>query len=209
MLFAKEEFDITPERRSETSRAIEKWHKPLIKKWNIRDRKMKMLKLTAAFAAVSLMTGCASIVGDKEQGITINSSPSNANVLITDERSMQVHSATTPTTVQLRKSDGSYFGGKSYTVEISKDGFESRTMMISSSVNGWYIGGNLIFGGLIGWLIVDPLSGAMYNLSPDTINATLGESVATSDDGNSEITLVLVKDVPSHLLEQMEYLGQI
>ena len=161
---------------------------------------MKMLKLTAALAAVSLMTGCASIVGDKEQGITINSSPSNANVLITDERSMQVHSATTPTTVQLRKSDGSYFGGKSYTVEISKDGFESRTMMINSSANGWYIGGNLI---------VDPLSGAMYNLSPDTINATLGESVATSDDGNSEITLVLVKDVPSHLLEQMEYLGQI
>lgn len=170
---------------------------------------MKILKLTAALAAVSLMTGCASIVGDKEQGITINSSPSNANVLITDERSMQVHSATTPTTVQLRKSDGSYFGGKSYTVEISKDGFESRTMMINSSANGWYIGGNLIFGGLIGWLIVDPLSGAMYNLSPDTINATLGESVATSDDGNSEITLVLVKDVPSHLLEQMEYLGQI
>lgn len=170
---------------------------------------MKMLKMTAAIATLSLMTGCATIVGDKEQGITINSSPSNANVLITDERSMEVHSGNTPTTVQLRKSDGSYFGGKTYTVEIAKDGYESRTMMINSSPNGWYIGGNLIFGGLIGWLIVDPLTGAMYNLTPDTLNASLGESVATTTDGDSEITLVLIEDVPTHMLDEMQYLGKI
>ena len=170
---------------------------------------MKMLKMTAAIAAVSLMTGCATIVGEKEQSITINSSPSNANVLITDERSMEVHSGSTPTTVQLRKSDGSYFGGKTYTVEISKEGYESRTMMINASPNGWYIGGNLIFGGLIGWLIVDPLTGAMYNLTPDTLNASLGESVATTENGESEITLVLIEDVPTHMLDEMQYLGKI
>lgn len=170
---------------------------------------MKMLKMTAAIAAVSLVTGCATIVGDKEQSITINSSPSNANVLITDERSMEVHSGNTPTTVQLRKSDGSYFGGKTYTVEISKEGFESRTMMINSSPNGWYIGGNLLLGGFIGWLIVDPLTGAMYNLTPDSINASLGESVATTNDGDSEITLVLIEDVPNHMLDEMQYLGKI
>ncbi|WP_245598309.1 hypothetical protein [Halomonas halodenitrificans] len=171
--------------------------------------KMKMLKLTAAIATLSVVTGCASIVGEKEQTVTINSSPSNANVLVTDERSMEVHSDTTPTTVQLRKSDGSYFGGKTYTVELSKDGYESRTMMINSSPNGWYVGGNLLFGGLIGWLIVDPLTGSMYNLSPDTLNASLGESVATAEDGNSEITLVLVEDVPSNMLDKMQYLGKI
>ena len=170
---------------------------------------MKMLKMTAAIAAVSLVTGCATIVGDKEQSITINSSPSNANVLITDERSMEVHSGNTPTTVQLRKSDGSYFGGKTYTVELSMDGYESRTMMISSTPNGWYIGGNILLGGLIGWLIVDPLTGAMYNLTPDAINASLGESVATAEDGDSEITLVLVEDVPSHMLDMMQYLGKV
>lgn len=170
---------------------------------------MKMLKMTAAIATVSLMTGCATIVGDKEQSITINSSPSNADVLITDERSVQVHAGNTPTTVQLRKSDGSYFGGKTYTVEIAKEGYKSRTMMINSSPNGWYIGGNLIFGGLIGWLIVDPLTGAMYNLTPDTLNASLGESVATTSDGDSEITLVLIEDVPTHMLDEMQYLGKI
>lgn len=170
---------------------------------------MKMLKMTAAIATVSLMTGCATIVGEKEQSITINSSPSNANVLITDERSMEVHSGSTPTTVQLRKSDGSYFGGKTYTVEISKDGYESRAMMINASPNGWYIGGNIIFGGLIGWLIIDPFTGAMYNLTPDTLNASLGENVATTADGESEITLVLIEDVPTHMLDEMQYLGKI
>jgi len=170
---------------------------------------MKVRKLTAAISTVSLMTGCATIVGDKEQAITINSSPNNANVVITDERNVEVHSGTTPATVTLRKSDGSYFGGKTYTVDLSKDGFESRTMTINSKANGWYIGGNILFGGLIGWLIVDPLNGAMYNLTPDTINASLGESVATTSDGESEITLVLIEDVPSHLLEEMQYLGKI
>ncbi|WP_075879481.1 hypothetical protein [Vreelandella massiliensis] len=170
---------------------------------------MQKLKIAAAVTALSVLSGCASIVGEKEQSVTINSTPSNANVVITDERSQEVHSDTTPTTVQLRKSDGSYFGGKTYTVEISKDGYESRTMMVNSTPNGWYIGGNLIFGGFIGWLIVDPLTGAMYNLSPDSLNASLGESVATTANGDSEITLVLVEDVPSHLLDDMQYLGQI
>ncbi|MGP9634881.1 hypothetical protein ACT3R7_17640 [Halomonas sp. AOP43-A1-21] len=170
---------------------------------------MNKLKITSAMAALSVLSGCASIVGDKEQSITINSTPNNANVIITDERSQQVHSATTPTTVQLRKSDGSYFGGKTYTVEISKDGYESRTMMINSNVNGWYIGGNIIFGGLIGWLIVDPLTGAMYNLSPDSINTTLGESVASNDSGDANITLVLIEDVPPNLLNDMQYIGKI
>lgn len=171
--------------------------------------KMKMLKLSAAIAALSLVTGCASIVGDREQTVTISTSPSNANVLITDERSMEVHSGTTPTTVQLRKSDGSYFGGKTYTVELSKDGYQSRTMMVNSTPNGWYIGGNLIFGGLIGWLIVDPFTGAMYNLSPDTINTSLGETVAANAEGDSEITLVLIEDVPAHMIDKMQYLGKI
>lgn len=170
---------------------------------------MKMLKITAAVATLSLMTGCASIVGDKEQMVTINSSPSHADVLVTDERSMEVHSGTTPTSVQLRKADGSYFGCKTYTVEVSKDGYESRTMMINSTPNGWYIGGNFIFGGLIGWLIVDPLTGAMYNLSPDTLNASLGESVATTGDSDTEINLVLVEDVPASMIDKMEYLGKI
>lgn len=172
---------------------------------------MKIKAMAAAIGAASMMTlgGCASIVGDKEQAITINSTPSQADVVITDERSQDVFEGKTPTTVTLRKADGSYFGGKSYTATISKDGFQDRTVAISSSPNGWYIGGNLIFGGLIGWLIVDPLTGSMYSLSPDSISASLGESVATAEDGSQELNIVLVEDVPQELRDDMQLLGQL
>lgn len=170
---------------------------------------MKILKLTAAIATLSLITGCASIVGDKEETVTIKSSPKDANITITDERSEEIYSGNTPTTVQLQKSDGSYFGGKTYSVKLTKDGYKPHTTQIGSSPSGWYIGGNIVFGGLIGWLIVDPLTGAMYNLSPDTINASLGESIATTAKGNSEIKFVMIEDVPSHMRDDMQYIGNI
>ena len=37
---------------------------------------------------------------------------------------------------------------------------------IKPTPNGWYLAGNFIFGGLLGWLIVDPATGAMWNLKP-------------------------------------------
>ncbi|WP_227368895.1 hypothetical protein [Halomonas sp. M20] len=170
---------------------------------------MKLNKAIIAAMGALALSGCASIVGDKDQTVTINSTPSNADVVITDETSNQIFVGQTPTTVQLKKADGSYFGGKTYTVEISKDGYEERTLMINSTPNGWYIGGNILFGGLIGWLIVDPLTGAMYNLSPDQISTQLGERVAYDDDGDSNINLVLLEDVPADLKGEMELIGRI
>ena len=162
-----------------------------------------------ALSLIMFLTGCASIVGETDQPVTINSSPDDAEVTITDETSQKVHTGRTPTTVQLAKSDGSYFGGKTYTVNIDKAGFESRDVRIESKANGWYIGGNLIFGGLIGWLVVDPLTGAMYNLKPDSVNATLGDQVSTTEDGTRVLRVSLVKDISEDSRSEMEYIGQI
>ncbi|MGC3873503.1 hypothetical protein ACPF7Z_09570 [Halomonas sp. GXIMD04776] len=170
---------------------------------------MKLNKAVIAAIGALALSGCATIVGDKDQTVTINSSPSNADVVITDETSNQIFAGQTPTTVQLNKSDGSYFGGKTYTVEISKEGYEERTLMINATPNGWYIGGNILFGGLIGWLVVDPLTGAMYNLSPDQISADLGEYVAYDNNGDSQISLVLLEDVPADLKDELELIGRI
>lgn len=169
---------------------------------------LKMAAIAICAAGVVSLSGCASIVGDTDQQITINSTPSQADLVITDETNQQVFQGKTPTTVTLKKADGSYFGGKDYSVTLSKDGYESRAISISSSPNGWYIGGNLVFGGLIGWLIVDPLTGAMYTLSPDEINGNLGESVAQRKSAQ-ELNLVLLKDVPDNLRDDMQLLGQI
>lgn len=42
-----------------------------------------------------------------------------------------------------------------------------------SDATAWYIGGNLLFGGLIGWLIVDPASGAMWHFDPEQVSVLL------------------------------------
>ena len=53
-----------------------------------------------------------------------------------------------------------------------KAGYKTSEVRIHSTINGWYFG-NLLLGGVIGMVVVDPLTGAMYTLSPDHIQETL------------------------------------
>ena len=165
------------------------------------------MKKTVYLLALSatLLGGCATIVGDKTQLVPISSTPSDASIMITDEKGVQVFKGSTPTSVTLAKSDGSYWGKKSFTVRISKEGYDEQIIPITASANGWYIGGNIIFGGLIGWFIVDPLNGAMYTLSPEQIAATLGKKVAHNNSAtDGSISIVLIQDVPVSLRHEMK-----
>ena len=165
---------------------------------------MKIIKITKLLALISLLGGCATIVGDKAQHIPISSAPDEADILITDETGSTVFKGKTPTTVTLQKSDGSYWGKKSFTVVISKTGFNSQTIPIKASPNGWYIGGNILFGGLIGWFIVDPWNGAMYTLSPEAIESEFGDTTARHNNSlDGQISIVLVENVPLSLQEKM------
>lgn len=155
-----------------------------------------------------LISGCASIVGEKTQLMNINSNPSSAKISISDEKGKEIFEGKTPANVTLRKSDGSYFGGKDYIVRVEKEGFKSKTIRVESKPNGWYVAGNIVFGGLIGWLVVDPMTGAMYNLTPEQIDATLSandSTVSNSFDYNEgTLSIVLVKDVPKKLRTKMK-----
>lgn len=176
---------------------------------NVQGNAMKTKYIAGAMISVMALSGCATIVGERDESVTLNSSPSEANILITDEKGQEIVSGTTPSTVQLKKSDGSYFGGKTYTVKISKEGYDARTVIIDSSANGWYIAGNLLFGGIIGYLIVDPLTGAMYNLSPNNINASLDESVARAEDNGKVLNIVLLENVPNRLYGELVLIGHV
>lgn len=173
---------------------------------------MKHLKILI-FVFGIVATGCATIMGEKNQIIPISSSPSDAKIVISDEKGADVFQGQTPTTVTLQKSDGSYFGGKTYSVMISKEGYQSREVTVSHSVNGWYLAGNLVFGGLLGWLIVDPLSGKMYNLSPEAVNASLPQDTSfkmpdkEKMTDEKEISIVLLQDVPESLRSKMQALN--
>lgn len=165
---------------------------------------MKKFCLVIVCGIFLFTTACATIVGDKTQLIGIKSTPEQASIEVTDEKGNSLFKGKTPTTVTLEKSDGTYFGGKNYSVRISKKGYETQSVQVSSQANGWYIAGNLVFGGLIGWLIVDPLTGAMYNLTPDEITTNLHQKAAKHNEITKDsISVVLLEDVPSNLRNKM------
>jgi hypothetical protein len=134
-----------------------------------------------------LFTGCASIVSDASYPVAISSTPDNAEFVITNRAGTRVHSGVTPATITLKASSG-YFKGESYTIVFNKEGHPGKSFVLKSGVDGWYFG-NILFGGLIGMLIVGPATGAMYKL-PNAVALTLDE--ATADSSTSSLTIASI-----------------
>ena len=126
--------------------------------------------LAILFSIISL-SGCASIVSGSRKNVAIDSNPSGAHVSITDEKNREVASLTTPCVANLKRSRGFYVPAN-YVATIEKRGYETQQVEIKPTGNPWSLG-NLAFGGLIGLLIVDPATGAMFGLTPSEINAEL------------------------------------
>lgn len=153
-----------------------------------------------SLACIALMCGCASIVSKSQYPVSITSQPSGADIVVQDDAGKTYLNGKTPTTVTLAAGAG-YFKGKNYTVTFAKPGYAKHTAEIKRGVDGWYIAGNFVFGGLIGWLIVDPATGAMWTL-PKEVTATLSPETSMIQKVEN-IHIVSMDQVPSHLREQM------
>lgn len=156
-------------------------------------RKFKYVKGVALIAVFAfLFSGCASIVSKSAYNVTVSSNPSNANISIKNRKGNTVHTGKTPMTVNLKAGAG-FWVGETYTVNFKKDGFAGHSAQIERGVDGWYIAGNLFFGGLLGWLIIDPLTGAMWTLKD--LNVNMDKRASLEKEG-SEINIVLIEDIP-------------
>lgn len=109
-----------------------------------------------------LISSCASIVSDSKYDVRIKSYPENANFLIRDEKGEIVEQGKTPKTVLLEAGD-SYFSKAHYDIEYDFDKSRKYEDKLNPELDNWYWG-NILLGGIIGGLIVDPLTGAMYEL---------------------------------------------
>ena len=126
-------------------------------------------------APLLLLTGCATIVGSRSQVVTINSEPPGSTVLVTDESGNSIFKGTTPTTVNLEKSTGHYFGAKKYHVQFSLAGYSDKEVTLSESPNAWYYC-NILLGGVIGMVAVDPWNGGMWSLSQEDVHPVLAKN---------------------------------
>jgi hypothetical protein len=162
-----------------------------------------ILTFIFVFIILLLINGCATIFGwSGEEVVNIHSTPEQATVLITDQDSVLIYDGITPAIVPLEKYNG-YFSGKTYTLKISKEGYSNKIIVIDTQTNGWYLGGNLVFGGLIGWFIVDPLTGAMWTFDNNDVNVNLELAKQGSLIKENELGIMLLQDVPNSLQEKM------
>ena len=144
---------------------------------------MRKTIISCSLALTLLLSSCATIVSGSRQKVRFSSNPSAATVFI-DE----VEVGKTPFEMKLtRKSE--------HSVMIKLDGYQTYETKLTKKFNAWYIG-NILFGGLIG-IIVDPITGAIYNLSSNDINAQMSKGTAFKSNGKDIYIAVAMNIDPS------------
>lgn len=134
------------------------------------------MKTILAIATLSLLTGCASISGERMQPITVKTIHDNVEIagvgctLTNDAGSWFV---TTPGSISVHKSTGDL------AVDCRKDAFAGNQTLVSKS-NG-AVWGNVLIGGGIGY-IVDRNTGAGFDYPAATtiMLRKLGETPAAT-----------------------------
>ncbi|QHI70439.1 SHOCT domain-containing protein [Tichowtungia aerotolerans] len=119
--------------------------------------------------------------------VTIQSNPPGATVCVKNKKGVTVHKAITPATLSLEASSG-FFSPERYTFQFDKNGYHQGSCSLSAGMDPWYIG-NVIFGGLIGIVIVDPLTGAMWKLD-DTVYGNLSQNHNAQNISEKEAPLL-------------------
>jgi hypothetical protein len=132
---------------------------------------MRAIQIMILGCMAMLSTGCASIVSKGKYPVSIITEPAAAKIEIKDQHGVVRFAGTSPATAILDAGNG-YFTRARYTVTASKDGYNPATMPLQNSIDGWYWG-NILVGGLVGLLLVDPITGAMFELDTPVANMSL------------------------------------
>lgn len=131
------------------------------------QRVLSLCSSAALLLACSMLTGCATILGGgSHEPVSFASNTPDTKVRIVDNDRKEIVSQGAPCVVTLKRGGG-YFSPAKYTAYASAPGQPERAVPVKAGFNGWYVG-NIVFGGLIGLLVVDPLTGAMWDL-PDKV----------------------------------------
>lgn len=149
--------------------------------------RMSVIMMASSF----LFSSCASIVSKSTYPLSINSSPSNAKISITDKKGKEIYLGNTPANVKLKAGAG-FFSKAEYQVKFSSPGYDDKIVPVTFKLDGWYFG-NLLLGGVLGMLIIDPATGAMWKIETDFLNETLSKSTASVDP---EMKIMTINEIP-------------
>lgn len=126
-----------------------------------------------------LLTACATIMQGTSQEVSIASTPTGAKLIIDG-----TEAGTTPVAASLKRKD-------KHTIRIEMEGYQPFEMALGRGTSGW-VWGNIVFGGIPG-LAIDAITGGMYKLTPEQVQATLPANVAAANNlMTDELTLTVV-----------------
>lgn len=139
----------------------------------------KIAKVLLTAVVLTSVVSCATIMHGTRQSVGIASNPTNASVWV--DRNFMGY---TPMIVEMSRKDN-------HLVRIELDGYMPYEATFSKQLSGWVFG-NIVFGGIIG-LAVDAISGGLYVLTPDQIQAEMrsGQLNMAADSKDLFITIVL------------------
>ncbi|MEN8764737.1 MAG: hypothetical protein ACN4EF_02940 [Wenyingzhuangia sp.] len=147
---------------------------------------IKNLKIVAVLMAMSLfLPSCASIFSENVYQLSIDSAPSKANIVVKDRKGVEVYCGETPAKLDLKSGSG-FFKKAKYEVTFTKNGYQSATAPIEFTLDDFYIG-NVLLAGVLGMLIVDPITGAMFKLDTKFLKQTLLESGVSADEDQLKV----------------------
>ena len=135
-----------------------------------------MCQLSRGFSLCILVgsvsvVSCATVLHSGPEPVTITSEPPDAHVTITDLRTRQLLvQANTPVVAPLARHVG-YMRPARYQVVVEKPGYQPYVILLQAELEKQYFG-NFVAGGPLGFLVIDPLTGAMYVL-PSRVHAVL------------------------------------
>ncbi|MCF8242752.1 MAG: PEGA domain-containing protein [Melioribacteraceae bacterium] len=121
---------------------------------------MKRFSHGIAAVVIALAFGaCSTVINTTTQNVELKTTPPNAKITV-DGKSF----GTSPQTVNIER-------GKNHVVRFDLDGYDLYEMQITRKISAWYWfnGLNLFIPGMV----ADWMTGSMYYLLPDQIEAEL------------------------------------
>lgn len=138
---------------------------------------MKNLSFLILLVAIVLSSSCATIMLSTTQEVSISSNPTGA--LVTNN-GLQL--GKTPVIADLKRKGN-------HSIKIELEGYEPYEVRLARKVSGWVFG-NIIFGGIPG-LIIDVITGGMYVLKPEQVQAELRNKGAKITLGKNQMLIAV------------------
>lgn len=132
---------------------------------------MKQLgHILGLIVVLTTFSGCATIIHGNDQKIHVTSNPLGAEVLY--------HGAVrgiTPTDVTIQRRP------LKNVLTLRKEGYQHAELVVKNSVSLWALLGNIVFGGVPGW-VIDAATGSFGATYEDSFTVDLHEIASTPEE---------------------------